>query len=63
MQTIFKESKFRLKPETEAMVEKKLMAVGRLLGSDEENAMLEIEVEEAPAEGRSAEPYASWLVW
>ncbi len=57
MQTIFKESKFRLNPDTEAMVEKKLVAVGRLLGRDDENAMLEVEVTEAPAEGRSSEPY------
>ncbi len=57
MQTIFKESKFRLSPDTEAMVEKKLVAVGRLLGNDSENAMLEIEVTQAPAEGRSSEPY------
>jgi hypothetical protein len=57
MRTIFKESKCRLSPETEAMVEKKLVAVGRLLGEDVENAMLEIEVMQAPAEGRSSEPY------
>ena len=57
MQTIFKESKFRLESKTEAMVEKKLVAVGRLLGRDDENAMLEVEVTEAPAEGRSSEPY------
>ena len=57
MQTIFKESKFRLNPDTEAMVEKKLVAVGRLLGTDDEHTLLEIEVTQAPAEGRSSEPY------
>ena len=37
-------------------VEKKLAPVGRLLGEEEAAALLSIELEPAPAEGRSATP-------
>ena len=49
-------TKYPLKPETEAMVEKKISAPLRLLGEDGDGALIEIEVEETPAEGRSSEP-------
>lgn len=48
--------KFDLNPETEASVREKLSAPFRLLGDDSERALLEIEVEEAPPEGRSSTP-------
>lgn len=50
-------SKYRLTPETEALITEKLKAPLRLLGNDSETALLEIEVAQAPAEGRSSEPY------
>lgn len=43
--------------ESRVAIEDKLSPVGRLLGGDEERALLDVEVERAPAEGRSAEPY------
>ncbi len=49
--------KYKLTPETEALIEEKLAAPLRLLGEKGENAFLEIEVEEAPPEGRSSEPF------
>jgi ribosome-associated translation inhibitor RaiA len=49
--------KYKLSPETEALVEEKLVAPLRLLGKKGENAFLEIEVEEAPPEGRSSTPF------
>ncbi len=48
--------KYNLKPETAQILEEILSAPFRLLGADSEGALLEIEVEEAPAEGRSSEP-------
>ncbi len=57
MNITIKANKYRLDPETEALIEEKLTAPLRLLGDDSENALLEIEVEEAPPEGRSSEPY------
>lgn len=51
-----KATKYELSPETEAIIEKKLVAPLRLLGEESERALLEIEVEEAPPEGRSSEP-------
>ena len=48
--------KYKILPATEAIIEEKLVAPLRLLGQKGENAFLEIEVEEAPAEGRSSEP-------
>lgn len=48
--------KYKLLPATEAIIEEKLVAPLRLLGGKSENALLEIEVEEAPPEGRSSKP-------
>ena len=56
MRTIIKASKYELTPESEALVEEKLAAPLRLLGSEGDGAILEIEIEHAPAEGRSSEP-------
>jgi ribosome-associated translation inhibitor RaiA len=50
-------SKNKLDPETERLVEEKLAAPLRLLGEEAETALLDIDVEEAPPEGRSSEPY------
>jgi ribosome-associated translation inhibitor RaiA len=49
--------KYKLTPETEALIEEKLAAPLRLLGEKGENAFLEIEVEQAPPEGRSSTPF------
>lgn len=57
MNITIKATKYRLSPETEALIEEKLVAPLRLLGEKGDNALLEIEVEQAPAEGRSSEPY------
>lgn len=51
-----KATKYQLKPETEALLEEKLTAPLRLLGEAGDHALLEIEIEEAPPEGRSATP-------
>jgi len=51
-----KARKYELIPETEAILKEKLAAPLRLLGEVGETALLEIEVEEAPPEGRSAQP-------
>lgn len=51
------ETKHKLSPEDAALVEKKLVAPLRLLGGENETAMLEVEIEEAPPEGRSSTPY------
>ncbi|MDO8566920.1 MAG: HPF/RaiA family ribosome-associated protein [bacterium] len=50
-------TKYTLTPETEALIKEKLAAPLRLLGEKGENALLEIEVEQAPPEGRSSRPY------
>jgi ribosome-associated translation inhibitor RaiA len=50
-------TKYKLTPETKALVEEKLAAPLRLLGEKAEQAFLEIEVEQAPPEGRSSEPF------
>ncbi|MBU6214691.1 HPF/RaiA family ribosome-associated protein [Patescibacteria group bacterium] len=57
MNITIKANKYRLSPEAEAVIEEKLTAPLRLLGDESETALLEIEVEQAPAEGRSSEPY------
>jgi ribosome-associated translation inhibitor RaiA len=57
MNITIKGAKFKLSPQTQELVEEKLAAPLRLLGEDSEHALLEIEVEEAPPEGRSSEPY------
>ena len=49
-------TKYKLTPGTEAIIEEKLVAPLRLLGEISDSALLEIEVEEAPPEGRSSEP-------
>jgi len=49
--------KYKLTPQTEALIEEKLAAPIRLLGEKGDNALLEIEVEQAPPEGRSSEPF------
>lgn len=56
MNITIKATKYQLKPETEALIEKKLVAPLRLLGEEGDRALLEVEVEEAPPEGRSSEP-------
>lgn len=56
MNITIKATKYQLRPETEALIEKKLIAPLRLLGEEGDRALLEIEVEQAPAEGRSSEP-------
>lgn len=56
MNITIKSSKYPLTPETEALVEEKLAAPIRLFGEKGDSALLEIEVEQAPAEGRSSEP-------
>ena len=56
MNITIKATKYRLTPETEALLEEKLAAPLRLLGEEGDRALLEIEIEEAPPEGRSSEP-------
>lgn len=56
MHISIKAQKYQFTPETEALIEEKLTAPLRLLGSESERALLEIEIENAPAEGRSSEP-------
>lgn len=51
-----KATKYQLSLQTEALIEEKLAAPLRLLGNESDRAMLEIEIEEAPPEGRSSEP-------
>lgn len=48
--------KYTLTPETAAVIEEKLAAPLRLLGEKGDTALLEIELQEAPPEGRSSEP-------
>lgn len=56
MNITIKATKYKLVPETEALIEKKLSSAMRLLGDASDSALLEIDVEEAPPEGRSSEP-------
>jgi ribosome-associated translation inhibitor RaiA len=56
MNITIKATKYQLRPETEALIEKKLAATVRLLGEESDRALLEVDVEEAPPEGRSSEP-------
>lgn len=49
-------TKYELTPETEALVKERLTAALKLLGDESEGALLEIEVQGAPAEGRSSTP-------
>ena len=57
MNITIKAGNYELTPENEALVEKRLVAPLRLLGEASEAALLEIEIENAPPEGRSSEPY------
>ena len=57
MNITIRATKYQLTPATEALVEEKLAAPLRLLGDKAEQALLEIEVEQAPPEGRSSEPF------
>ena len=52
MHITIKATKYQLTPTTEALLEEKLAAPLRLLGEDSERALLEIEIENAPPEGR-----------
>ena len=56
MNITIKATKYVLDPATTALIEEKLAAPLRLLGEDGERALLEIEIESAPPEGRSSEP-------
>ena len=56
MNITIRATKYRLTPETEALIEEKLAAPLRLLGDKADRALLEIDVEQAPPEGRSSEP-------
>jgi len=56
MNITIKATKYQLSPATEALIEEKLVAPLRLLGKKSDQALLEIEIEEAPPEGRSSEP-------
>jgi ribosome-associated translation inhibitor RaiA len=56
MHITIKSTKYQLTPATEALIEEKLAAPLRLLGEKSDTALLEIEIEEAPPEGRSSEP-------
>lgn len=56
MNITIKATKYHLTPETEALIEKKLAAPLRFLGDESDGALLEIEIEQAPPEGRSPTP-------
>ena len=56
MNIAMRERKYTLTPETEKLIEEKLVAPLRLLGEKADEALLDIEIEQAPPEGRSAEP-------
>ncbi len=56
MNITIKATKYKLSPETERLIEEKLAAPLRLLGEESDRALLEIEIEEAPPEGRSPAP-------
>jgi ribosome-associated translation inhibitor RaiA len=49
-------TKFQLTEEAEGRIREKLSAPLRLLGDEGENALLEIEIADAPPEGRSSTP-------
>jgi ribosome-associated translation inhibitor RaiA len=56
MNITIKAAKYELSPEAEALIEEKLAAPLRLLGEASDTALLEIEIEQTPPEGRSSEP-------
>jgi len=55
--TINASKKNKLPKTTEAIIEEKLAAPLRLLGEKGDKALLEIDVEQAPPQGRSSEPF------
>ena len=57
MNITIKSTRYEFTPEDEALIEKKLSAPLRLLGEESDTALLEIDIEQAPPEGRSSEPY------
>ncbi len=57
MNIVTKTAKFELDSRSDEAVREKLSNIAKLLGNDAHQALLEIEVTEAPAEGRSSEPY------
>lgn len=57
MRIIIKTGHGEFSEESRVTIEEKLSPLGKLLGNDEERALLEVEIERAPAEGRSSEPY------
>lgn len=56
MNITIRATRYHLTPETEAILKEKLSAPLRLLGDKADAALLEIEIEEAPPEGRSSQP-------
>jgi len=56
MSIIIKATRYQLTPATEEALEEKLGAALRLLGDEAAAALLEVEVQAAPPEGRSSEP-------
>lgn len=60
MRTTIKANKYPLSPESEAILEEKLAAPLRLLGEEGDGALLEIEIEEAPARGARPNRCGSW---
>jgi ribosome-associated translation inhibitor RaiA len=57
MNITFRSARAELTPQTKVHIEEKFSSIERLLGSDAEHARLELDIEHAPAEGRSAQPY------
>ena len=56
MNITIKAAKYAFTPEEETLIEKKLAAPLRLFGEASDTALLEVEIEHAPPEGRSSEP-------
>jgi len=57
MKITIRSAKYNLTNENELILEEKLVAPLRLIGGeDDETALLEIDIEQAPPEGRSSEP-------
>ena len=57
MQISINEKKYKLTPETERLIEEKLVAPLRMMGDKADEALLDIEIEQAPPEGRSSAPF------
>lgn len=56
MNTVIKAAHHDMSEKTRQLVEAKLAPIARLLGKDGDTALLEVDLEHAPAEGRSATP-------